>query len=214
MNERPESDESLHRERGGGRRSKRDQIVKAAVETFLENGYDGTSMNKVAEKAGVIKATIYSHFKDKEQLFTAIIEELTINKVSIDFSNPEAMLSLAPEQFIDVITAKFCVLMADPEYHSLFRVLVGESERFQELAQIYVRTVILRGMGLASKYLAQQKELDIKDPEAMAHIIAGSFISLMVWQQVLGGKKLKELEVNRVKEMLKQLLMSQRKRTT
>jgi len=205
--------ESLYKEKGGGRRSKRDQIVKAAVETFLENGYDGTSMNKVAEKAGVIKATIYSHFKDKEQLFTAIIEELTINKVSIDFSNPEAMLSLAPEEFMDVITAKFCVLMADAEYHSLFRVLVGESERFPELAQIYVRTVILRGMGLASKYLSQQKELEIKDPEAMAHIIAGSFISLMVWQQVLGGKKLKELEVNRVKEMLKQLLMSQRKKT-
>ncbi|OPZ89890.1 MAG: Fatty acid metabolism regulator protein [bacterium ADurb.Bin425] len=206
-------EESLYKEKGGGRRSKRDQIVKAAVETFLENGYDGTSMNKVAEKAGVIKATIYSHFKDKEQLFTAIIEELTINKVSIDFSNPEAMLSLAPEEFMDVITAKFCVLMADAEYHSLFRVLVGESERFPELAQIYVRTVILRGMGLASKYLSQQKELEIKDPEAMAHIIAGSFISLMVWQQVLGGKKLKELEVNRVKEMLKQLLMSQRKKT-
>jgi AcrR family transcriptional regulator len=205
-------EESLYKEKGGGRRSKRDQIVKAAVETFLENGYDGTSMNKVAEKAGVIKATIYSHFKDKEQLFTAIIEELTINKVSIDFSNPEAMLSLAPEEFMDVITAKFCVLMADAEYHSLFRVLVGESERFPELAQIYVRTVILRGMGLASKYLSQQKELEIKDPEAMAHIIAGSFISLMVWQQVLGGKKLKELEVNRVKEMLKQLLMSQRKK--
>ncbi len=206
-------EESLYKEKGGGRRSKRDQIVKAAVETFLENGYDGTSMNKVAEKAGVIKATIYSHFKDKEQLFTAIIEELTINKVSIDFSNPEAMLSLAPEEFMDVITAKFCVLMADAEYHALFRVLVGESERFPELAQIYVRTVILRGMGLASKYLSQQKELEIKDPEAMAHIIAGSFISLMVWQQVLGGKKLKELEVNRVKEMLKQLLMSQRKKT-
>ena len=205
-------EESLYKEKGGGRRSKRDQIVKAAVETFLENGYDGTSMNKVAEKAGVIKATIYSHFKDKEQLFTAIIEELTINKVSIDFSNPEAMLSLAPEEFMDVITAKFCVLMADAEYHALFRVLVGESERFPELAQIYVRTVILRGMGLASKYLSQQKELEIKDPEAMAHIIAGSFISLMVWQQVLGGKKLKELEVNRVKEMLKQLLMSQRKK--
>lgn len=67
-------EESLYKEKGGGRRSKRDQIVKAAVETFLENGYDGTSMNKVAEKAGVIKATIYSHFKDKEQLFTAIIE--------------------------------------------------------------------------------------------------------------------------------------------
>lgn len=192
------------------RRGKREQIVQAAVKTFLEHGYAGTSMNKVAEAAGVIKATIYSHFKDKQQLFIAIIEEMTIKKVAIDFTNPEPILSLEPDEFIDVLTGKFCVLMQDPEYHALFRVLVGESERFPELAEIYVRTVILRGMGLASKYFEVHKELNIEDPQAMAHICAGSFISLMVWQQVLGGKNLMTLEVGRVREALKALLRGQR----
>jgi hypothetical protein len=61
-------------------RSKREQIVRAALKVFLEKGYAATSMNRVADEADVIKATIYSHFKDKEQLFVAIIEEATIAK--------------------------------------------------------------------------------------------------------------------------------------
>lgn len=188
------------------KRGKRDQIIKAAVKVFLENGYAGTSMNRVAEEADVIKATIYSHFKDKEQLFVAIVEELTVKKVAIDFDKPELLMDLSSDAFLDTLTDKFCRLMRDPEYHSLFRVLVGESERFPELANIYVRTVIMRGMTLASKYFEHHKELNIQDPQAMAHICAGSFISLMVWQHIMGGKQIYELEATRVTEMLKSLL--------
>lgn len=171
----------------GSRRGKREQIVKAAVKVFLEKGYAGTSMNAVAEEAGVIKATIYSHFKDKQQLFIAIIEEMTVKKIAIDFTNPEPILNLCPNDFIDQLTGKFCVLLEDPQYHSFFRLLVGESERFPELAESYVRTVILKGMGRASRYFEMHKELGIDDPAAMSHICAGSFISLMMWQKFLGG---------------------------
>lgn len=53
-------------------RKKRSQIVEAALETFLELGYEGASMNLVAERAGVIKQTIYSHFQDKQSLFKEV----------------------------------------------------------------------------------------------------------------------------------------------
>jgi len=187
-------------------RSKRDQIVLAAIDVFLENGYKATTMKRVAEEAGVIKATIYSHFKDKEQLFVAIIEELTLKKVNLPYENLEPILALPPDQFIDLISSKFLVLMNDPQYHRLFRLMVGESERFPELASIYVKTVILRGMDLAAQYFERHRELRIEDSAAMAHICAGSFVSLMAWQQVLGGNKIRPLEFSRVKKMLSQLI--------
>lgn len=190
-----------------GKRGKREQIVKAAVKIFLEKGFAATSMNAVAEEAGVIKATIYSHFKDKEQLFAAIIQEITLKKVPIDLANPEPMLALAPEEFIDLFTDKFCRLLKDPEYHALFRVLIGEAERFPQLANIYVRTVIMPSMGLVTKYYEMHKELEISDAQATAHICAGSFISLMLWQQILGGEKLLPIEASRVKETLKTMIL-------
>lgn len=190
-----------------GKRGKREQIVKAAVKIFLEKGFAATSMNAVAEEAGVIKATIYSHFKDKEQLFAAIIQEITLKKVPIDLANPEPMLALAPEEFIDLFTEKFCRLLKDPEYHALFRVLIGEAERFPQLANIYVRTVIMPSMGLVTKYYEIHKELEISDAQATAHICAGSFISLMLWQQILGGEKLLPIEASRVKETLKAMIL-------
>jgi TetR/AcrR family transcriptional regulator of autoinduction and epiphytic fitness len=187
-------------------RSKREQIVRAAVKIFLENGYKATSMNRVADEAGVIKATIYSHFKDKEQLFAAIIEELTIKKTRLRYTD-ESILECSPEQFIERMGNMFKILMDDPEYHALCRVMAGESGRFPELAELYVKTVIMPGMDMASAYFTHHPELKIADPQALAHICAGSFVSLIFWQNVLGGKKLRTLEFERVKNTLKQLVV-------
>lgn len=194
-------------------RSKREQIVRAAVKIFLENGYKATSMNRVADEAGVIKATIYSHFKDKEQLFAAIIEELTIKKANFNYSDP-GVDALSPEEFIERMAGMFKILMDDPQYHALCRVMAGESERFPELAELYVKTVIMPGMDMCSQYFSKHPELNIDDPQALAHICAGSFFSLIFWQNVLGGKKLRVLEFERVKNSLKQLILGQLKSKT
>jgi AcrR family transcriptional regulator len=192
-------------------RSKRDQIVKAALNVFLENGYAATSMNRVAAQAGVIKATIYSHFKDKEQLFAAIIEEATIAKLAFDFNDKDRISALSPEVFMDELSNKFHTLEQDEEYHRFLRVVIGESERFPELAHLYVKTVIMKGMECASSYFESHPELGLKDPQAAAHVIAGSFVSLVVWQKILGGSAIMPLDVNRIKNTLKTLICDRAK---
>ncbi len=69
---------------------KRERILLAAKQLFLQQGYDGSSMHKIAEMAGVTKLTVYNHFQDKATLFVhAIVHacdqhiipaELEINK--------------------------------------------------------------------------------------------------------------------------------------
>jgi AcrR family transcriptional regulator len=54
--------------------NKTDQIIDAAKATFLTIGYRATSMDLVAERAGVTKRTIYNNFKSKEDLLEAVIE--------------------------------------------------------------------------------------------------------------------------------------------
>ena len=57
--------------------NKRLAILEAARRLFLDQGYDGTSMDDVATEAGVSKPTVYRYFADKEQLFTEIVGNTT-----------------------------------------------------------------------------------------------------------------------------------------
>lgn len=50
-------------------------ILKCAVELFIENGYENTSLDSIAEKAGVTKGAIYWHFKDKSNILDKIIDQ-------------------------------------------------------------------------------------------------------------------------------------------
>lgn len=54
---------------------KRQRILNAAKQLFLQHGYHGSSMNQIALKAGVTKLTVYNHFQDKATLFSCAVEE-------------------------------------------------------------------------------------------------------------------------------------------
>lgn len=193
----------------GRPQSKRDEIVSAAVRVFLENGYAATSMNRVADEAGVIKATIYSHFKDKEQLFTAIFEELVLKKVAFDFEKLEpTIIAMSLDEFLDTFWTRFHILENDPEYPTLLRLLIGESGRFPELAEIYTKLIVNKAILLAKKYFDSHPEYGFEDTLAAAHCVCGVFISRFLWQRVLGAEKTITLESERIKAVILDLYKS------
>src|SRR5260221_9507728 len=53
---------------------KRGAIVEAARQAFLQNGYAQTSMDRIAETAGVSIKTVYRHFENKDDLFSAVMQ--------------------------------------------------------------------------------------------------------------------------------------------
>ena len=52
---------------------KREQIFQAAVAEFQEKGFRDASMNRVSERAGASKRTVYKHFESKEKLFQELV---------------------------------------------------------------------------------------------------------------------------------------------
>ncbi len=52
-------------------------IISAAMEVFLEKGYEGTSMESIASKAGISKGGLYHHFKSKDEILYYANEKLT-----------------------------------------------------------------------------------------------------------------------------------------
>jgi hypothetical protein len=82
------------------------------------------------------------------------------------------------------------------------RTVIGESERFPELARLYTRTVIKPGMQLLTNYLQTHPELGIKDPEATARIFCGSLVNHILLQNILYGNEIIPYEMERTIESL------------
>jgi TetR/AcrR family transcriptional regulator of autoinduction and epiphytic fitness len=71
---------------GGPRRdtsAKRRSIIAAAIEVFSARGYEGSSMDRIAEVAGASKRTVYNHFASKEALFQGIVADFLAQRESL-----------------------------------------------------------------------------------------------------------------------------------
>ncbi len=184
---------------------KREQILQGAMQVFLTHGYAGTSMDRVAAIAGVSKQTIYSHFQDKEGLFTVLIERVTIDRLQGELG--AEMLCGEPEVLLRRVAYAFLERMSSEDYLNLLRVIVAESGRFPELAELYNRTVIQRGRQILASYFQAHPELNILDPEAMAHVFAGTLVSFCLAQEILHGKLISSLTGERVVNELIDLVL-------
>ena len=58
-----------------GRSHRREHLINTAIELFCERGYHATGIDKIIEKAGVSKKTLYTHFRSKEELIIAALRQ-------------------------------------------------------------------------------------------------------------------------------------------
>ncbi|MBD2508970.1 MAG: TetR/AcrR family transcriptional regulator [Nostoc sp.] len=181
-----------------------EQILQGAMQEFLQNGYAGTSMDRVAVAAGVSKATVYSHFQDKEGLFKVLIEQLASKKNNSIFGT--VPIEGEPRAVLRGIGTKALELMNSDQEHSAFmRVLIGESGRFPELAQICVHAMIKPVTETLTQYLAAP-ELKIPDPEATARILLGALVHFHITQDVMHGRDIIPMESDRLIDALTHLI--------
>ncbi|MCC5657203.1 TetR/AcrR family transcriptional regulator [Nostoc sp. XA010] len=181
-----------------------EQILQGAMQEFLQHGYAGTSMDRVAVAAGVSKATVYSHFQDKEGLFKVLLEQLASKKNSSIFGTEP--IEGEPAAILHQVATKALEQMLNDKEHSAFmRVLIGESGRFPELAQICVRAMIKPVAETLTQYLAAP-ELKIPDPEATARILIGALVHFHITQNVMHGQDIIPMESDRLIDALTHLI--------
>jgi TetR/AcrR family transcriptional regulator of autoinduction and epiphytic fitness len=184
-----------------------EQILQGAMQEFLVNGYAGTSMDKVAACAGVSKATVYSHFQDKQGLFKALVEKLAQERFQSVFGKQP--LKGEPKVVLRRLTTKALnEMLKDEEYRAFMRVLIGESGRFPELAQFCVASLIKPTIRTLSQYIAAHPKLRISDPEATARILVGSLVHFMMTQEMMHGKDIIPMDSKRMVDALTELICS------
>lgn len=114
---------------------KRSQIVEIATRFFFEQGYAATSMSAIAEELGGSKATLWAHFGSKEELFAAVID-LQVETFARDVKEV-----LTGQTFSIAVTRRACLRFLDCLLREnsvlLFRLVLGEGERFPEITEMF-----------------------------------------------------------------------------
>ncbi len=171
-------------------------ILAGALEVFTTQGYAAASMDRIAKAAGVSKPTLYSHFKNKEGLFIALIQQLTEKQNQMLLNLPtELGASIPPEKVLHRIATS--VLEGFSENHklmTLMRLIIGESERFPALALTFVREVEKPLLEKLCAYLGAQTQLNFLDPMVAARIFVGSLAHYMIVQKIMQGETVLPLD--------------------
>jgi TetR/AcrR family transcriptional regulator, mexJK operon transcriptional repressor len=109
-----------------------EQLRHAAVETFLQFGYDAASMEAIARAAGITKQTLYSRYPDKRAVFADVIpwamSRYERTEVSNETSGDDLVASLT------AIARDSLARATDPQILRLQRIAMNESARFPEFA--------------------------------------------------------------------------------
>ena len=115
---------------------KHQQILDAARALFMAEGYGKVSMDAVARRAQVSKATLYAYFPSKDLLFATIVGQ-ACQIDAMDAGN-------FPEQVPDIgaalrqIGVRLLRFLLRPNTMAIYRVVVGESARFPELGEAFM----------------------------------------------------------------------------
>lgn len=108
-------------------------VLAAAREVFLAHGFSASTTDMIQQAAAVSKSTVYSHYSNKESLFTAVVEAeceysiATIRQLKFSDKHLEWILGEMARAYLDIVLS--------PGALSLFRVVVAEAPRFPELAR-------------------------------------------------------------------------------
>jgi TetR/AcrR family transcriptional regulator of autoinduction and epiphytic fitness len=166
---------------------KRAAIIQAAIAEFRANGFDITSMDKIAATAGVSKRTVYNHFPSKEELFAEILNQLWARLTAEPETSYRPDLPLR-EQMRRMLMAKL-QMMSDDNFLDLARVAIAATIHSPERAQNMVARMGEREESLSLWIRAAQADGRLKpvEPEFAAQQIQGMLKSFAFWPQISMG---------------------------
>jgi AcrR family transcriptional regulator len=129
-----------------------EEILDAALEVFGEHGFAHAKLEDVARRAGVSKGTLYLYFDSKETLFHEMVQAKAVAAVRESEAFVEAFQGSSRDLLVELMKRKYAVLR-DQQLSRISKLVQSETQRFPELAQLYVREVILPARRIVERVL-------------------------------------------------------------
>ncbi len=166
---------------------KREAIISAAVELFLQHGFQNTSMDTICAHAEVSKRTLYNHFASKELLFQAIAQQMFDHCAEVTGISYQAEEAL--EKQLMAFADKEIALLQSEQFMRLARMMLAECIQSPELSAKAMSEMNDQEQGLEAWIV--QAQSDGRLQQADVSYAANQFIALIkahaFWPQVLMG---------------------------
>ncbi|MDQ7727395.1 TetR/AcrR family transcriptional regulator [Halomonas sp. SpR8] len=157
--------------------ARRERLLDAARDVFLEQGYAGASVNEVVIRAGGSLATLYKQFGSKEGLFTAAMERHIATAWAVLEEGRRDHHAL--EQVLYELGRRMLALVCDPGVIRLVRGLAFEAERSPELCELFLTRGPDQTRQALAAYLGEQitaGRLDLDNPREAAGMFTGMLL--------------------------------------
>ena len=180
------------------------EILNAALELFSVQGYEATSISQIADAVGIRKASLYSHFENKQSILDAIVKEVLEQYAEhsifalADWDDPDFTKDkqdMTPDGVVQMIQGQLRYILHDPAISRSRKMLMIEQFQNQELAKLQTKrnyTDVLRYFTGLVGFLIRQGVLTEDDPEIMA---AQLCLPITVWINLCDREPEREQEV-------------------
>ena len=181
-------------ERGNTKR----EILEAALELFSVQGFEATSISQIASAVGIRKASLYSHFENKQAILDALVKDVLEQYAAHSIFAPDRRCAdgaLTPEATEQLILGQMHYILHDPHIRMARKMLVVEQFRNPELAALQTRqnyTDVLEYFTGLVKQLIRSGVLAGEDPGIMA---AQLCLPISAWINLCDQEPEREAEV-------------------
>ena len=156
------------------------QILDAAFEQFVEQGYSAARVEDIAERVGVTKGTVYVYFPTKEELFAAMIHHISVPFEDM-LGDIQKFEGSCAERLRAVILLAYARMSEDRRIRELLRFVVSEGTRFPDVIDAHVGEFIDPLMEYTQKIVddgVAAGEFEA-GPKAMARVIIAPAIAMI-----------------------------------
>jgi AcrR family transcriptional regulator len=173
---------------------RQEEILAAAFEVFAAHGYEAARIDDVARQAGIAKGTIYLYFRDKEQLFRAMVRSLVQKRFD---AMAGSFQGTGEELLRELLSRMYSQVVRNEKVRSIVRLLIAEGGRFPQLTEIYHREIIAPGMKAVRQALLRgiaagefRKTAAVQFPQ----LLAAPGILAIVWRLLHGERHRLDLD--------------------
>jgi TetR/AcrR family transcriptional repressor of mexJK operon len=169
----------------GTNASNRDRLFAAAMELFMEHGYDA-SVDMIICRAGVARQTFYNHFQNKESLFTEVLRNC-MGDILVPLTENSGDLRATLKKF----AAGYRQRALCPAGVAGYRTMVGQAQRFPELTRESFESGIGHMVGILADLLGkamESGELRRDDPQFAAEMLMSMLAGLERSRLLMGAE--------------------------
>lgn len=177
-----------------------DEILDAALELFLEKGFERTRVAEIAERAGLSKGAVYLYFDTKEALLEGLVRRAVIPAADQALQMITAYRG-DPRPLIGRVMRMLAGRILNTGAAAVPRLVLRESLIAPELAEMYRREVLARIIPAVEALIAQGVEgghIRKVDPEMTIRSIVGPILAHLMLAEVFGIKPADGLAVDRL----------------